>query len=806
MYKKKTKGEEKEKEEPDLGAFEQETTDSEDELSLETQDLTQSTVLDGKVIIDSKAYQKEGNLDYRKSYSQIAAFLHLKNKDTKKSYEKNLVLVENMLNTLDGEGTLELAFRKYFDTGCFKKTKYASWLERKSNSKYPNNITHYARNDIIVSLSLKKLEKSDCILYSLLTRSPTEWIFFLKLKLYALLKKRVRLIFTDCLEKVEELKNVGYGTFNNVYRITGTLKRLNSIESCEVIANTWKCHYCPTETFVTKQWFEKEKSVICSGCGQGRTSNPYLYEKPNHKLLESWLSGTLHLDLDESSTKLDHETKSIVLRFFNTDLSNDIKIGDKLQLMGILKKTNTGVAKDDYIYLDVLAHQKFKDDCEEIKNLSPARIDELKLLSKNPNLWTFLCNTVYPDIYGLDACKKTAILQQCSLTNTKKSTTEETEYEFLERDTIHLLLVGDAGCGKSRIMNRTYQVFGGLKTCGYSSTSAGLTAGVYKDASGNWGVDAGLLVLGNKKVVYLDELDKIPKNDIIHSLLECMEQQTVSLSKVNTHGTYEAKTGLFAAANPRYKSNFDDVQSLIAQIELPNMLLSRFDLVLPVIQDINYKSNVKMKIKVPKEDLKLVKDYLNYAKTIEIQAISDQVISKVEDLVGNINDRIKKVKTLKKQHKSLNPRIFPSLLRLICSKSRSRLSNTPDLNDFRFVRDLYIDVMVKLYGIERPLYNSSDQLVDESGLLVDTNALINLENRQDRNIVYDISNTKASEVVRRIKEALTFSPMDLTDLVAYVSEKDPTLTVALLNTTIKKLENHGVIYKPDMKKYKLATS
>ena len=93
------------------------------------------------------------------------------------------------------------------------------------------------------------------------------------------------------------------------------------------------------------------------------------------------------------------------------------------------------------------------------------------------------------------------------------------------RSDTHILLIGDPGSAKTRILQAvTKLVPKGIYVSGKSVTGGGLTAVAERDefAEGGWTLKAGALVLGSGGVVAIDEFDKIEKEDIA-ALHEAME-------------------------------------------------------------------------------------------------------------------------------------------------------------------------------------------------------------------------------------------------------------------------------------------
>ncbi len=179
---------------------------------------------------------------------------------------------------------------------------------------------------------------------------------------------------------------------------------------------------------------------------------------------------------------------------------------------------------------------------------------EILELSKDPRILDKIAQSIAPSIYGYDEIKKALALQLFGGTPDKRLIDGG-----LIRSDIHILLIGDPGSAKTRLLQAVSSIVPkGIYVSGKSTSSAGLTASAERDeiSEGGWTLRAGALVLGSGGEVSIDEFDKISADDK-SALLEALESQTISVAKAGIVARFNTKTSVLAAANPKF-GRFDE--------------------------------------------------------------------------------------------------------------------------------------------------------------------------------------------------------------------------------------------------------
>jgi DNA replicative helicase MCM subunit Mcm2 (Cdc46/Mcm family) len=136
---------------------------------------------------------------------------------------------------------------------------------------------------------------------------------------------------------------------------------------------------------------------------------------------------------------------------------------------------------------------------------------------------------------------------------------------------VHSLIIGEPGSSKTMAKEIIGEQFSGITTIGANTTRSGLVCHL---GTG----DLGALPHSNKKLVLVDEFDKIPREDIEYCY-ELLSNGKCSVHSAKLHQNIESKFIMIAFANPRSKV-FG--KHALSDIGLSPLLISRCALIVKV--------------------------------------------------------------------------------------------------------------------------------------------------------------------------------------------------------------------------------
>ena len=482
------------------------------------------------------------------------------------------------------------------------------------------------------------------------------------------------------------IRSIRSDDVNKLIAVEGIVRKATEVRP-KVLEAAFECQRCGTLTTVEQSGQEFSEPHQCRGCER---QGPF-------RLLEdqSDFVDAQKLRVQESPEGLrGGQTPQKIDVNIEGDITGEVSPGDRVTATGVLRAIPDDGSTTFEIFIEGNNVEIEDQDFEDFE-ITEEDEEAIREIAASPNLYEKILDSIAPSIYGYEEEKLAMILQLFA--GVKKDLPDGTRI----RGDMHILLVGDPGTGKSQLLQYAQKIAPrGIYTSGKGATSAGLTAAAVQDdfGDGKWTLEAGALVLADKGIACVDEVDKMDQNDR-SALHEALEQQQVSIAKAGINATLKSRCSLLGAANPKY-GRFDEYEGIAEQIDLEPALISRFDLIFTVtdnpseeedanlaqhILQTNYAGEVaasgedageEMRDIEPDIEPELLRKYVAYARRECNPTMTDEARERIEDFYvdmrsqGGDGDAV-----------PVTARKLEALVRLAEASARVRISDKVEMRD-----------------------------------------------------------------------------------------------------------------------------
>lgn len=551
--------------------------------------------------------------------------------------------------------------------------------------------TSLRKSDNVIYLDFMKLTEFSNMLSDEILENPEETLRLIELAIEESgLVKDVRVRLFN-LPKNQDIKvrNIRSKHLNEMIVIEGIIRQASDVRP-QVVNAKFECPSCGTIISVLQIEKKFREPTRCS-CGR----------RGGFKLISKEMVDTQRLVIEESPESLvGGEQPKRINVFVKEDLvepkmEEKTTPGSRVKVIGVLKEvpvplSTGGLSTRFELAIEVNNLIPMEETFEEL-DISDEDEREILELSQDPKIFDKFASSISPSVYGYEEIKKSLVLQlfggvQKIHTDGQKS-----------RGDMHILLIGDPGVAKSVTLTFMARISPkGRYVVGKSASGAGLTATVVRDEYlRGWSLEAGAMVLSNKGLVCIDELEKMDPQDR-SAMHEAMEQQTVTISKANVQATLRAETSVLAAANPKF-GRFDPYQSIAQQIDIPPTLINRFDIIFTLrdipdrVKDDKIATHVLHEHQKAGEDMLIDKDifrkYVAYAKQRVNPELSDEAIKEIRKFYVELRNKPVASESALRPI-PISARQLQALIRMSEASAKMRLSNRVTIEDAKIAIEL----------------------------------------------------------------------------------------------------------------------
>jgi len=474
------------------------------------------------------------------------------------------------------------------------------------------------------------------------------------------------------LPETTQLRLLGAANIGKLVMVEGIIVRASPVQP-QVLRAAFKCKRCETTSYIDQSGPFLKAPLRCE--------NPTCQSTGSFEFLQE---GSTFIDYQQIRIQERPEDlppgqlpRTLNVKLTSRDLVDEARPGDHVAVIGIVRaeapvlptpgKLRVFRLHVDANFIDVESKGP------EAALISPEEEKEILELSQDPWIHRNIIRSIAPSIYGHETIKE-------AITYLIFGGVPKHLADISIRGEMNVLLVGDPGTAKSQLLQYVSAIAPrGLYTSGRGTTAAGLTAAVLRERGGGMTLEAGALVLADKGVACIDEIDKMRPEDRV-AIHEVMEQHTVSVAKGGIVATLNARTAILAAANPSL-GRYDAYKTVTENINLPITILSRFDLIFVLkdtpqkeldekmathILEIHRRGAAPVETPIPSD---LLRKYISYAKNVK-PTLSEGALQRLKEFYLEMRAVTEKVEG---SPIAITARQLESLVRLTEARARIAL-------------------------------------------------------------------------------------------------------------------------------------
>jgi replicative DNA helicase Mcm len=438
-----------------------------------------------------------------------------------------------------------------------------------------------------------------------------------------------------------KIRSIRSKHLNELVILEGIIRQASDVRP-QVVNAKFECPSCGTVISVLQIEKKFREPTRCS-CGR----------RGGFRLISKDMVDTQRLVIEESPESLSGGEQPKRMNIFVKEdlvepkMEDKTTPGAKIKVIGVLKEvpvplSTGGLSTRFELAVEANNIIPMEETFEEL-DINDEDERQIHELSEDPKIFENLAKSIVPSVWGYEEIKKALVLQLFG--GVRKQMSDGSK----SRGDIHILLIGDPGVAKSVTLVFMSNISPkGRYVVGKSASGAGLTATVVRDEYlKGWSLEAGAMVLANKGLVCIDELEKMDPQDR-SAMHEAMEQQTVTISKANVQASLKAQTSVLAAANPKF-GRFDPFMPIPQQIDLPPTLINRFDIIFTLRDLPDRNKDEKIASHVLKEhqkdtkevliDSTLLRKYVAYAKQKVNPILSTDAVEELKKFYVDLRNK-----------------------------------------------------------------------------------------------------------------------------------------------------------------------